>query len=608
LAAQKSVTVTATSQANTSKSGASIVTAITGVDGILTLRSQRIIGQGGLCGAFTDGKGSLIEAISIGSMPGTFLVPQGATQLQLGVSDDYYEDNSGSGFVVTINQTQVIVPPTAAPWNWTLNGLNANYLYGNASNETHQVVAVTDLTPGTVISITYQGGTVGIWSTVPRFNADGALVYLKGPTYRHEGNFRPVVYMTEASSLTGLSVPIAAHLTNSAGLPMPNAHVTLEITGANPGNYEATTDASGDAAFAYAGTNAGTDSIKALAFISGATSPASSAMSMTWLSEENYTSLPMLGDLLLTPSSIPALVQNGQQALMVVAKDASGIAVPNLSVTFYVLGADEFQSEITTDSQGRAIFQYNNISAGLTFVVASASIDGLPILSNIVGVPGALPPPQQISSGSGLGPIEMSVSAQAAVTLPGTLQLNATAKDSSFPIGSMPSVAWSQVSGPGIVTFSSPGSLATTAAFSLAGNYLLQLNASDSAGSNSVELPVTVNAAPEYLQGAILAPVNSSVVSGLVPITVESGTTLAGGVLIYRPVGNYSEETVLNGNTVGSGKIGILDTSTLANGSYWIELKATDSNGDPDYALVLVTIANSSNSASRQQSVPAAKR
>jgi len=591
LAAQKSVTVTATSQANSSKSGASIVTAMTGVDGILTLRSQRIIGSGGLCGAFTDGSGSLIEAISIGALQREFLVPQGATQLQLGVSDSFYMDNVGPGFIVAVNQTQVMVPPTAMPWNWNKNGLNANYPFG-LNNGTPPVVAVKDLKPGTVISIAYQSGTIKLWKPLPSFGADGALVSFAGPMSQYQGTFSPTLYMTGVSNPIGLNVPIIAHVTNNEGLPMLNVPVMLEIAGANPGDYEATTNSSGDAAFAYAGINAGTDTIKALASLNGETSPVSRVMSITWVNEENYTSLPKLGKLLLKPTLIPALPQNSQQNFVVVATDASGVAMPNLAITVYGLGVDEFQIDLATDSQGSASFKYGNISAGLTFVVASASIGGLPVFSDLVGVPGALPPPRQISSGGGGGPIEMSFSVQNTVTLPSTLQLSATATDSSLPVGGVLSAAWSQVSGPGVVTFSSPNGLVTSAAFSLAGKYLLQLNVSDSVNSNAVDLPVTVNAIPEYLQGLILAPVNSSIVSGLVPITLGEGTTLLSGTLTYRPVGSDSEETVLNDNTAGSGQIGMMDASKLANGSYWIELKATGSNGKPTYALVLVTVAN----------------
>jgi hypothetical protein len=53
-------------------------------------------GLGGLVGAFTDASGNVIQAIFIGA-GGTFTVPVGATQLQLGTNDNVsYADNTGS--------------------------------------------------------------------------------------------------------------------------------------------------------------------------------------------------------------------------------------------------------------------------------------------------------------------------------------------------------------------------------------------------------------------------------------------------------------------------------------------------------------------------------
>jgi hypothetical protein len=598
IAAQETVTVTATSQSDSSKSSTAIVTLMTGVDGIVTLWSQRIIGGGGLCGAFTDGSGSLIEAISIGALPRDFLVPQGATQLQLGVNDTSYINNRGSGFIVAVNQTQVMVPPTAMPWNWVENGLNARYQFG-FKDGTPPVVAVKALTPGSVISITYQSGKVGMWAVEPFFNADGAQTLLTGAMSQYNGTYYPSLYMAGISNPVGLTVPITAHIVNNAGAPMSNSRVMLEVAGANPGNYEAITNSSGDAAFAYAGMNPGIDNIKALASLDGETSLVSNAMSITWTNEEDYVSSPKMGKLLLTPNSIPALAQNSQQNFIVVATDASGVAVPNLSIVVYGLGVDDFQLDLATDSAGKASFQYGNIGTGLTFVAASASIDGLPILSSLIGVAGALPPSQQFISGKGRGPIEISLSVQSTVTISNTLQLSASVTDSSIPVGSTLSVVWSKVSGPGVVVFSNPDAAVTSADFSLPGKYILKLAAFDSVNNNSVDTPVTVNAAPGYLQGLIESPYNSSIVSGLEPITLVKGVTLSSGTLTYRPVGASTKETVINDNTVGSGQIGTLDISTLVSGSYWIELKAAASNGRPYYSLVMVTVADGFNSGSQ---------
>jgi YD repeat-containing protein len=76
----------------------------------------------------------------------------------------------------------------------------------------------------------------------------------------------------------------------------------------------------------------------------------------------------------------------------------------------------------------------------------------------------------------------------------------------------------------------------------------------------------------------------------VVPITVSSGTILQSGTLTYYPANNENNVTVLNANTTGSGQIGTLDTKTLANGSYWITLQATNTSGNSMYNLALVTV------------------
>lgn len=52
--------------------------------------------------------------------------------------------------------------------------------------------------------------------------------------------------------------------------------------------------------------------------------------------------------------------------------------------------------------------------------------------------------------------------------------------------------AWSRVSGPGTVTFTSPAAASTGAAFSVAGRYLLRLTAGDGVKTSTLDVPVTV--------------------------------------------------------------------------------------------------------------------
>ena len=70
--------------------------------------------------------------------------------------------------------------------------------------------------------------------------------------------------------------------------------------------------------------------------------------------------------------------------------------------------------------------------------------------------------------------------------------LDGTVSDDGRPAGAAVTVAWAKAAGPGTVTFASPGSVDTTAGFSVAGTYTLSLTASDTQLSASDTMTVTV--------------------------------------------------------------------------------------------------------------------
>lgn len=80
-----------------------------------------------------------------------------------------------------------------------------------------------------------------------------------------------------------------------------------------------------------------------------------------------------------------------------------------------------------------------------------------------------------------------------AITQPGTARLNGSVADDGLPLGSSVTVAWTQVSGPGIATFANASAAITTATFSAAGVYVLRLSASDTELTGSDDVSVTVN-------------------------------------------------------------------------------------------------------------------
>lgn len=95
------------------------------------------------------------------------------------------------------------------------------------------------------------------------------------------------------------------------------------------------------------------------------------------------------------------------------------------------------------------------------------------------------------------------------VTLPATANLNATVTDDGQPDPpAAVTVTWSKVSGPGSVTFDNANNIDTTASFSLPGDYVLRLTASDGQVSNSdtvnvkvlvINQPPTINAGVDQI-------------------------------------------------------------------------------------------------------------
>src|SRR5262249_28474266 len=93
-------------------------------------------------------------------------------------------------------------------------------------------------------------------------------------------------------------------------------------------------------------------------------------------------------------------------------------------------------------------------------------------------------------------PPQVSAGADESITLPATAALQGTITDDGLPNppGAV-TQAWSQVSGPGTVTFGDPSALGTTAAFSRPGAYVLRLTANDGLLSASADVRITVQAA-----------------------------------------------------------------------------------------------------------------
>ncbi len=102
------------------------------------------------------------------------------------------------------------------------------------------------------------------------------------------------------------------------------------------------------------------------------------------------------------------------------------------------------------------------------------------------------------------------------ITLPSSAALNGTVSDDGQPNppGAV-TVTWTQVSGPGTVTFANAAAANTTASFPAGGTYTLRLSANDGALSSSNDTIVTVNPATPTVQ--LLQGVQSSANTGEKP-------------------------------------------------------------------------------------------
>ncbi len=109
---------------------------------------------------------------------------------------------------------------------------------------------------------------------------------------------------------------------------------------------------------------------------------------------------------------------------------------------------------------------------------------------------------------SGSGPT-VSAGTNAQITLPATtVQLNGSVTESPLPPGGTLTSTWSTISGPAAVTFANANSPSTTATFSTAGTYVLQLAGSDGTKTNTSQVTITVNpAGPTTITWNSIAPI-----------------------------------------------------------------------------------------------------
>jgi hypothetical protein len=145
-----------------------------------------------------------------------------------------------------------------------------------------------------------------------------------------------------------------------------------------------------------------------------------------------------------------------------------------------------------------------------------------------------------------------------------TVVLDGTVSDDGLPGGGVVTT-WSLLSGPGAVVFGDAGSVDTTASFTVAGDYLLQLAADDGELSGADSVTVSVEAAP-VLTAIVVTPASVTLAPGEVQVFVASGEDQYGEPMAVSPVWSASGGTIDAAGSYTAGSVNGSYTVTASEG------------------------------------------
>ncbi|UJS17545.1 MAG: hypothetical protein L3J17_00405 [Candidatus Jettenia sp.] len=170
-------------------------------------------------------------------------------------------------------------------------------------------------------------------------------------------------------------------------------------------------------------------------------------------------------------------------------------------------------------------------------------------------------------------PPEVDAGVDQAITLPDNAALDGTVTDDGLPTGTL-TVTWSMVSGTGTVTFADASAIDTTASFSEAGTYVLQLTADDGDLMTSDELSITVSNPIINQPPTVDAGIDQTIT--LPDNAILDGTVTDDGL----PTGTLTATwSVVSGTgTVSFGDVNAVDTTASFSeaGTYVLGLTADD--------------------------------
>jgi alpha-tubulin suppressor-like RCC1 family protein len=247
---------------------------------------------------------------------------------------------------------------------------------------------------------------------------------------------------------------------------------------------------------------------------------------------------------------VRVVVVSGNSAPIVNAGSDQAITLPNV-VSLNGSYADDGLPQNATVTKtwskvsGPGTVSFANASALSTS--ASFSVEGSYVLRLTVSDSQLSGSDTLTVSVSGGGSINQSPTVSAGsdqtITLPSSANLSGTVSDDGLPNPPAATTkTWSQVSGPGTVSFSNASSASTTASFSVEGSYVLRLTANDGAFAKSDDVTIVVQSAPP-------------------PTSSDGGGLLAGGS--SHSLGLRSDGRVLSWGANAHGQLGLGHTNQV---------------------------------------------
>ena len=263
------------------------------------------------------------------------------------------------------------------------------------------------------------------------------------------------------------------------------------------------------------------------------------------------------------PSSVTQLVGT-QFCTIASALDPYGVPVGGVGVGFTVTGTNTSSQSVDTTATGQASYCYTGTNAGTDTILAS------------VGLASATSTVTWSSSAPNRAPA-VYAGANQTINLPASASLYGAVSDDGLPTGGTLSISWTQVSGPGSVTFANPGSAVTTASFSAAGTYDLRLTANDSQLSASSDVTVTAVTPPTNQAPAVNAGPNQSATLPANVVTLNGSVTDDGLPAGAKLMVQWSQVSGPTG-AVFSNSTSPLTQVTFTNpGTYVFQLTGNDS-------------------------------